>query len=74
MDEQFLSRRQAQRDQEREIDKLRTLEALFAAYVRTQGRVRIAKADVDAMKGKITMSLKRDGDHVLVSWVEPEAG
>lgn len=71
VDEGYLSRRQAQRDTEREMDKLRTMYMLLAAYVRVHGRIRVPRADVDAMGDKISMRLRRDGENAVLEWVEP---
>lgn len=66
IDESFLSRRQAERDKDRELDEMRRRMALFAAHVKAQGRIRVSRRDWEDL-GAYALRFKRDGEFFIVT-------
>lgn len=70
----FVERRQEALAKDRELDTLRKRHGLLACIVKQQGRVRVAKRDLDAMGG-FALRIARDGDFFLLTCEDvPEAG
>ena len=69
----FNARREQALASEREVRSLRKRVVLLAAIVRREGRVRVTKAELDAIGVSYSMTQKVEGDTVTLTWNEPDA-
>ena len=70
----FNARRERALASEREVVSLRKRMGLLAAIVRREGRVRVTKAELDAIGVAYSMTQKVEGETITLTWNEPEAG